>query len=98
MPIMGQISKRCMVCLMQQPHVSGSFEYPHFNMCNIDHTYIHIYNIDHHAILFCSLPHSASRVGCHDGQSGPRKEERGKARRVPVNASCGRTVKWGSKW
>ena len=25
-------------------------------------------------------------------------EEGGKARGVPVNASCGRTVKWGSKW
>ena len=25
-------------------------------------------------------------------------EERGEARGVPINANCGRTVKWWSKW
>ena len=50
------------------------------------------------ARVFCSwvLPHSASRVGCHDGQSVVG-EERGEGRGVPVNASSGRTVKCGSK-
>ena len=34
--IMGQISRCCMVCLMPQSQVSGSFEYLHFNMFILD--------------------------------------------------------------
>ena len=35
-PIMGQTSRCCMVCLMQQSQVSGSLENPHFNRFTLD--------------------------------------------------------------
>ena len=34
--IMGKTSRCCMICLMPQPHVSGSFVYPNFNMFTRD--------------------------------------------------------------
>ena len=34
--IMGHTSRCCMVCLMPQSQVSVSFEYPHFDMFNLD--------------------------------------------------------------
>ena len=34
--IMGQTSRRCMVCLMPQSQVSCSFGNPHFNMFTLD--------------------------------------------------------------
>ena len=35
-PIMGQTSRCCVVCLMPQSQVSGSLENPHFNMFTFD--------------------------------------------------------------